>query len=329
VHKYLGDLAAEVQVRRSACQQQHDSRRPRNLNVRDAVLLGEDGVWQVSGFNAGNEQNCDVYAGSSLCNEVMVLHGNGESFQKIHVPTVEKNESSSQVQDLLMDVTPVSMGLETCLRDSGPGKRSVHEQVHVGGFARNPKVFSRIHECFQRKELCGPISFDEVVDDNEVLMKIHDHAVLNSEGSLQVQDLLLVDVTSLSMGLDFKKIQAHTVLKSEGSAQVQDMLLMEVTPVSKGLKSCLRDNGLGKRSEHEEVHVGGPTRNPEEQVRTQEFCNGKEPCGTNNPGEAYGDSHKSESLGPQCGDLDEALWNLFAVEVADDALWGSLQCIAT
>merc|ERR1711884_336645 len=84
------------------------------------------------------------------------------------------------------------------LRDSGIDKRNVHEVVLVGGSTRIPKVQSMIQEFFNGKEPCRSINPDEAVAFGAAVQA----AILTGEGSSQVQDLLLLDVTPLSMGLE-------------------------------------------------------------------------------------------------------------------------------
>merc|ERR1719410_260684 len=88
--------------------------------------------------------------------------------------------------------------VEKCLRDSGIDKRNVHEVVLVGGSTRIPKVQSMIQEFFNGKEPCKAINPDEAVAFGAAVQA----AILTGEGSSQVQDLLLLDVTPLSMGLE-------------------------------------------------------------------------------------------------------------------------------
>jgi len=88
--------------------------------------------------------------------------------------------------------------VEKCLRDSGIDKRGVHEVVLVGGSTRIPKVQSMIQEFFNGKEPCKSINPDEAVAFGAAVQA----AILTGEGSSQVQDLLLLDVTPLSMGLE-------------------------------------------------------------------------------------------------------------------------------
>merc|ERR1712080_742338 len=92
-----------------------------------------------------------------------------------------------------------SMGpVEKCMKDSGIDKRSVHEVVLVGGSTRIPKVQQMIQEFFNGKEPCRSINPDEAVAYGAAVQA----AILTGEGSSQVQDLLLLDVTPLSMGLE-------------------------------------------------------------------------------------------------------------------------------
>merc|ERR1711945_60714 len=107
--------------------------------------------------------------------------------------------SRARFEELNMDYFRNSMGpVEKCMRDSGIDKRGVHEVVLVGGSTRIPKVQAMIQEFFNGKEPCKSINPDEAVAYGAAVQA----AILTGEGSSQGQDLLLLDVTPLSMGLE-------------------------------------------------------------------------------------------------------------------------------
>merc|ERR1712178_642827 len=88
--------------------------------------------------------------------------------------------------------------VEKCLRDSKMDKSSIHEIVLVGGSTRIPKVQNLLTDFFNGKELCKSINPDEAVAYGAAVQA----AILSGEGSEKVQDLLLLDVTPLSLGLE-------------------------------------------------------------------------------------------------------------------------------
>ncbi|KAL7242006.1 hypothetical protein ACSBR1_014564 [Camellia fascicularis] len=87
---------------------------------------------------------------------------------------------------------------EKCLRDSKMDKSSVDDVVLVGGSTRIPKVQQLLEDFFNGKELCKSINPDEAVAYGAAVQA----AVLSGEGNEKVQDLLLLDVTHLSLGLE-------------------------------------------------------------------------------------------------------------------------------
>lgn len=74
----------------------------------------------------------------------------------------------------------------------------MHEVVLVGGSTRIPKVQQLLQDFFNGKELCKAINPDEAVAYGAAVQA----AILSGEGSEKVQDLLLLDVTPLSQGLE-------------------------------------------------------------------------------------------------------------------------------
>jgi heat shock protein 1/8 len=84
------------------------------------------------------------------------------------------------------------------LNDSGLSKSQISEVVLVGGSTRIPKVQQLLYDYFNGKELCKSINPDEAVAYGAAVQG----AILSGESSSQVQDLLLIDVTPLSLGIE-------------------------------------------------------------------------------------------------------------------------------
>eukprot|EP00878_Enallax_costatus_P000139 GHUV01000180.1.p1 GENE.GHUV01000180.1~~GHUV01000180.1.p1 ORF type:complete len:654 (+),score=266.36 GHUV01000180.1:114-2075(+) len=105
----------------------------------------------------------------------------------------------ARFEELCMDLFRKCMDpVEKVLKDSKIDKASVHDVVLVGGSTRIPKVQQLLQDFFNGKELCKSINPDEAVAYGAAVQA----AILTGEGGEKVQDLLLLDVTPLSLGLE-------------------------------------------------------------------------------------------------------------------------------
>ncbi len=88
--------------------------------------------------------------------------------------------------------------VEKVLTDSKISKSAIHDVVLVGGSTRIPKIQSLLSDYFNGKELCKSINPDECVAYGAAVQA----AILSGDTSSKINDILLLDVTPLSLGIE-------------------------------------------------------------------------------------------------------------------------------
>ncbi|XP_069685628.1 heat shock protein 70 A1-like [Periplaneta americana] len=88
--------------------------------------------------------------------------------------------------------------VEKALTDAKMDNGSIHDIVLVGGSTRIPKIQSLLQNFFCGKQLNLSINPDEAVAYGAAVQA----AILSGDTSSQIQDVLLVDVTPLSLGIE-------------------------------------------------------------------------------------------------------------------------------
>jgi L1 cell adhesion molecule like protein len=88
--------------------------------------------------------------------------------------------------------------VESVLRDAKLSKSQVDEIVLVGGSTRIPKIQNMLSDFFNGKELCKNINPDEAVAYGAAVQA----AILSGTKSEKLDELLLMDVAPLSLGLE-------------------------------------------------------------------------------------------------------------------------------
>jgi L1 cell adhesion molecule like protein len=91
--------------------------------------------------------------------------------------------------------------VEKALRDAKKNKSSIHEVVLIGGSTRIPKVQKLLKDFFNGKELNKSINPDEAVAYGAAIQA----AILTGDKSEEIKDLLLLDVTPISLVSSAKK----------------------------------------------------------------------------------------------------------------------------
>ncbi|CAK1590613.1 unnamed protein product [Parnassius mnemosyne] len=88
--------------------------------------------------------------------------------------------------------------VEKALKDAKMDKNSINDIVLVGGSTRIPKIQSLLQNFFNGKKLNLSINPDEAVAYGAAVQA----AILSGESHSKIQDVLLVDVTPLSLGIE-------------------------------------------------------------------------------------------------------------------------------
>lgn len=105
----------------------------------------------------------------------------------------------ARFEELNMDLFRKCMEpVEQVLRDAKMDKSMVHEVVLVGGSTRIPKIQQMLSDFFNGKELNKSINPDEAVAYGAAVQA----AILSGVTDESVQDLLLLDVAPVSLGLE-------------------------------------------------------------------------------------------------------------------------------
>nr|CDS24868.1 heat shock protein 70 [Echinococcus granulosus] len=116
----------------------------------------------------------------------------------------------ARLEQLCLDLFSRTMNaVKTALNDAKLNKADIHDIVLVGGSTRIPRVQKMLQDFFNGRELKRSVNPDEAVAYGAALLA----ANLTGDESMTVEDLTLMEVTPLSLGMETEGGEMSTVIK--------------------------------------------------------------------------------------------------------------------
>ncbi|CAG8490733.1 1540_t:CDS:2 [Funneliformis caledonium] len=149
--------------------------------------------------------------------------------------------------------------VEKVLRDSKLDKSQIHEIILVGGSTRIPKIQKLVSEFFNYKEPNKSVNPDEAMAYGAAIQA----AILSGDTSEKTQDLLLLDIAALSLGIEttggimkplIKRNTTVPIKKSEIISTDFDNQSEMLIRIYEGERACTKDNNLLGEFKLSEIH---------------------------------------------------------------------------